>query len=436
LRATLVPALAVRAGLRSLLACAAVVSSALSAGAARAQQAPTAIVHGQVYLPGDRPPVQDGTVVLADGKVLAAGPGVAVPAGARTIDARGKVVTAGFIDANTDVGLVDVELEPATNDADAHGAYTPALRIVDGYNPRSSVIPVVRAGGVTSVVLAPRWGVLSGQGAFVDLAEETAPPVVRAPLAQYARIDEESAEATNGTRAGMWLALREALDDARFYGAHKGQYDSNASRVLSLRRAGLEALQPVIRGELPLVVTAHRASDIETALRLGDELKLRMVIQGGSEAWMVAPELARRKVAVVLDPLEDLPARFDRLHARSDNAARLARSGVKVVIATFATHQSRLLWQHAGNAVRLGMDHDAAVRAVTEAPADVFDLKGYGRLEPGAVGNVVVWSGDPFQTSTRVEHVFVRGREQPLETRQTLLLQRYRTLPVPRDGSR
>jgi imidazolonepropionase-like amidohydrolase len=332
---------------------------------------------------------------------------------------------------------VDVELEPAANDADSHGPMSPALRIADGYNPRSSLIPIVRAGGVTSVVVAPRWGILAGQGAFVDLTEDATPtPIVRAPLAQYARIDEESAETIAGTRAGMWLMLREALDDARFYGAHRAQYESNASRPLSLRRPGLEALQAVVRGEQLLVVTAQRASDIETVLRMADELKLRIVIQGGSEAWMIAGELARRKIPVIVDPVQDLPGRFDRLHSRSDNAAQLARAGVKVVIATFATHQSRLLWQHAGNAVRLGMDHDAALRAVTEAPAEAFDLKGYGKLEAGAVGNVVVWSGDPFQTGTRIEHVFVRGHEESLETRQTLLLERYRKLPVPRDGSR
>jgi imidazolonepropionase-like amidohydrolase len=403
----------------------------------RAEEAPIAIVHGRVYLPGDRPPAEDGTVVLAGGKVLAAGPGVQPPPGARVIDARGKVVTPGLIDANTDVGVVDVELEASTNDSDAHGAMNPALRMTDGYNPRSILVPITRSGGVTSVVVAPRSGVLGGQGAFVDLVEDdVASPVVRAPLAQYARVDEDTAEALAGTRGGMWLVLREALDDARFYGAHKAQYEANGARLLSLRRPALEALQAVVRGEQPLVVSAHRASDIETALRLADELKLRIVIQGGSEAWMVADELARRKVPVIVDPFQDLPVRFDRLHSRSDNAAILSRAGVRVVIATFAAHQSRLLWQHAGNAVRLGMDHDAALRAVTEAPAAAFDLKGYGRLEPGAVGNVVVWSGDPLQTSTRVEHVFVRGREAPLETRQTLLLERYRKVPVPRDGSR
>jgi len=120
------------------------------------------------------------------------------------------------------------------------------------------------------------------------------------------------------------------------------------------------------------------------------------------------------------------------LHARAENAALLWRKGVSVIIATFSTYGVRRLWQHAGNAVRAGMDHDAAIRAVTEAPAEAFGLRGYGRIEAGAIANVVVWSSDPFLASTRVEHVFVRGREQPLETRQSLLLRRYRTLPVDR----
>jgi imidazolonepropionase-like amidohydrolase len=407
------------------------------AAPARAEEAPIAIVHARVYLPGDHPPADDTTVVLSEGKVLAVGPVAQPPAGARVIDARGKIVTPGFIDADDDVGVVDVDLEASTNDADAHVAMNPALRMADAYNPRSPLIPITRSAGVTSIVITPRGGALAGQGAFVDLVDEDVSALaVRSPIAGYANVDEETAEAAAGTRGGLWLMLREALDDARFYGAHKAQYESNASRPLGLHRLALEALQPIVRGTLPLVVTAHRASDIETTLRIADELKLRIIIRGGSEAWMLADELARRKIPVIIDPVEDLPVRFDRLHARSDNAAILARAGVRVVIATFVSHQARRLWQHAGNAVRLGMDHDAAVRAVTEAPAAAFDLQGYGKIEPGAVGNVVVWSGDPFQTSTHVEHVFVRGREASLETRQTLLLQRYRKVPFMHDGSR
>lgn len=424
--------------MRALVA-AAIAAVLLAAPSVRAADPPpsVAITHARVYVPGDRPPLEDATVVLSAGKVLAVGTDVAIPPGARTIDAHGKVVTPGFIDADTDVGTVDVELEAPSNDTDARSEMTPAMRMVDGYNPRSIVIPITRARGVTSVVVAPRRGVLGGQSAFVDLAGDTlAEAVVRPVLAQRAQVDDETVQEAAGTRGGLWLMLREALEDARFYSTHRAQYDANGVRQLSLRRLSLEALVPVVRGEQPLVVWAHRASDIEAVLRLADEMKLKVVLEGASEAWMVADDIARHKVPVIIDPLQDLPSRFDRLHARSDNAALLARAGVSVVLSTFAAHQARLLWQRAGNAVRLGMDYDEAIRAVTEAPADAFGLKGYGRLEKGAVGNVVVWSGDPLETSTRVEHVFVRGREESLETRQTLLLQRYRTLPFTHDGTR
>jgi imidazolonepropionase-like amidohydrolase len=408
------------------------------APAAKAEDATAvAIVHARVYIPGDKPPLEDATVLLGGGKVQAVGGAVTIPPGTRIIDARGKVVTAGFIDADTQVGVIEIDQEAASNDTETRSPMTPGLRMVDAYNPRSVVVPITRAGGVTSVVVAPDRGVLGGESAFVDLAGDSVKDaVVRSALAQVAHVDDETVEATAGTRGGLWLVLREALQDARFYATHRAAYDANGVRQLSLRRAELEALVPVVRGEQPLVVRAERASDIETALRLGDELGLKIVLEGASEAWLVADEIARHKVPVIIDPLEDLPSRFDRLHARSDNAALLSRAGVEVVLSTFTAHQARLLWQRAGNAVRLGMDHDAAIRAVTEAPADAFGLKGYGRLEKGAVGNVVVWSGDPLETSTRVEHVFVRGREESLETRQTLLLQRYRTLPFAHDGSR
>jgi imidazolonepropionase-like amidohydrolase len=396
-----------------------------------------AITHAVVYAPGRRAPLQDATVVLVGGKVLAVAAGaVAVPPAARVIDGHGKVVTPGLIDADTDVGVVEIDMEARTNDTDAVGLFVPALRMADGYNPRSALIPIARSGGVTSVVVAPQAGALAGQSCFVDLTGETqAEAIVRPSLAQYARADEGEAQEV-GTRGGLWLLLREAFDDARFYSTHKAQYDANGARQLGLHRAGLEALLPVLRGEQPLVVTAHRASDIETALAFAAELKLKVILRGASEAWILADEIAKAKVPVVLDPLEDLPASFDRLRSRSDNAAILSRAGVSVVLSTFSSHQARLLWQRAGNAVRFGMDHDAAIVAVTEAPADAFGLKGYGRLEAGAIGNVVVWSGDPLQIGTRVEHVFVRGREQSLETRQSLLLNRYRILPFLHDGSR
>jgi imidazolonepropionase-like amidohydrolase len=402
---------------------------------ARAEEAaPVAITHALVYGPGGKAPTPDTTLVIAGGKIVSVGATLALPPGAFVIDAHGKSVTAGFVDADADVGAVEIALEDGANDADAPGLLHPALRMADAYNPRSAVIPVVRSAGVTSVVVAPGRGLLEGQSAFVDLAGDTqAEAVVRPSLAQYARVDEAEAREA-GTRGALWMTLRQALDDARFYGTHRAQYDANGARPLGLRRLDLEALQPVLRGEQPLVVTVHRASDIETTLRFAAELKLKLVLRGASEAWLMADEIAKAGVPVIIDPLLDLPEEFDRLRARSDNAALLAAAGVTVVLSTLAADLERSLVQRAGNAVRLGMDHEAAIRAVTEAPAEAFGLKGYGKLEPGAVANVVVWSGDPLELSTRVEHVFVRGREQPLETRQTLLLNRYRTLPFTHGG--
>ncbi|MGH7297500.1 MAG: amidohydrolase family protein, partial [Polyangiaceae bacterium] len=310
-----------------------------------------AIMHARVYVPGDRPPLENATVLLSGGKVVAVGVDVPVPAGTRVVEARGKVVTPGFIDADTDVGAVDVDLEAPSNDTDSRSALTPAMRMIDAYNPRSTMIPITRAHGVTSVVVSPRRGLLGGQSAFVDLAgDSVADAVVRPVLAQRAQVDDETAQEVAGTRGGLWLRLREALDDARFYAAHRAQYDANGARKLSLHRLDLEALVPVVRGEQPLVVWAHRASDIESVLRLADDLKLKVVLEGASEAWMVADEIARHHVPVIIDPLQDLPDRFDRLHSRSDNAALLARAGVRVVLSTFDAHQARLLWQRAGNA--------------------------------------------------------------------------------------
>jgi imidazolonepropionase-like amidohydrolase len=394
-----------------------------------------AITGGSVFLPGGRAPLQPGTIVVSEGRIKAVAPGDAAPAGTRTIDARGKFVTPGFIDASTQVGVAEVTLESPTVDTDSSAGepLTPALRVVDGYNPQSVVIPITRLGGVTSVVVSPVHGLLAGSSAFVDLVGGTAAEAIVKPVAaEYAWIDEATSQAVTGTRGGTLLKLREALDDARVYATRKAAYEENRSRTLSMGRLHLEALQPVLKGQIPLVITARRASDIDAAIALADEFKLRLVLSGASEAWMRKEELARRNIPVIVDAMENLPNRFESLHARSDQAAILWRAGVVVVLSTFSSHQSRTLWQMAGNAVRNGMDHDAAIRAVTEAPAAAFGIADHGKLEAGAVANLVVWSGDPLETSSRVEHVIVRGVELGLDSRQRRLLERYRTLPVSR----
>jgi imidazolonepropionase-like amidohydrolase len=234
--------------------------------------------------------------------------------------------------------------------------------------------------------------------------------------------------AGGGTRAGALFRLRLILRDAVEWPRRREDFRKAQIQPLAAPAPDLEALQPVLRGELPMMVIANRSSDIESALRIAREFGIRLVIWSGTEAWQVAPELARAQVPVVLEPLSDVP-RFDGLAARLDNATLLREAGVTVVAAQRDAALFRNLRQAAGNEVRNGMSWDDALRSVTLGPAEALGLTDrYGSLEEGKVGNVVVWSGDPLEFSSRAEHVLIRGFEVPLTNRQTELFRRYRRL--------
>jgi imidazolonepropionase-like amidohydrolase len=368
------------------------------------------------------------------------GPNVPVPAGARRIDATGKVVTAGLIDASTRIGLAEVELEQSTVDGSFPGGgedvVHAAYRALDGYNPHSVAIPVTRAGGVTSVVTAPQGGLVSGTSAWVQLVDEAtgAEPVLTPALAMYANLGEASMASVGGSRSMAVERLRELLTDADEFTRRRAAYERNQTRPFAAERLDLAALAPVVQGRMPLVVRAHRSSDIRAALRLARELGLRLVIEGGTEAWMVARELAAARVGVILDPTDNLPSSFDRVHVRDDAATLLAAAGVDVAVSSLGSASNvRLLRQLAGVAAANGLSPTAALAAVTTVPAKLFGLD-RGRIRAGAAADLVVWSGDPFELSTRAEHVIIAGTEQGTRTRQTLLFERYRKLPAQAGG--
>lgn len=404
------------------------------APAALAHAEDLAIVNARVYTePGTV--IERATIVVRDGRVRAVGANVPVPAGARSIDATGKVVTAGFIDASTRIGLVEVELEQTTLDGSFPGGGADvvhaAYHAVDGYNPRSVAIPVTRAGGITSVVTAPQGGLVSGTGAWVQLIDENTAgePILMPAMAMYANLGEAAMSSVGGSRSMAVERLRELLSDASEYARRRAAYERNQTRPFAAERLDLAALAPVVQGRMPLVVRAHRSSDIRAALRLARELGLRLVIEGGTEAWMVARELAAARVGVILDPTDNLPSSFDRVHVRDDAATLLAAAGVEVAVSSLGSVSNvRMLRQLAGIAAANGLSPAAALAAVTTVPARLFGLD-RGQIRAGAVADLVVWSGDPFELSTRVEHVIIAGKEQSTRTRQTLLFERYRKLP-------
>ncbi|MEW5742870.1 MAG: amidohydrolase family protein [Myxococcota bacterium] len=389
-----------------------------------------AIEHVRVEV-GDGTALDDVTVVLSGGKVQAVGKDAPAPANAQRVDGRGKVLTPGFIEVHSTLGLKEVELEPSTVDdglpaTRPEGLLVPGYRAADGFNPQSVWIPWVREEGLTSVVAAPVHGLLAGTGVWAPLTGKLdALSDGKSPVAMFGAVGAGAAEAAGGARGGVWLRLREAFADARAYGKNKAAWEQNRWRALSLAPLHLEALQPVVQGKLPLVLDVHRASDILTALAFAKEEGVRLVILGGTEAYLVAKQLAAAKTPVVLVPSEQVPGSFEQLHARDDAAALLSKAGVPLVIGC-SDFQKRRLRQEAGLAVAYGLPRNAALSAITLGPAKALGLdQDVGTVAPGKRADVVLWSGDPLELSSVAERVFIAGEEQPKDTRQRALVQRY-----------
>jgi len=216
---------------------------------------------------------------------------------------------------------------------------------------------------------------------------------------------------------------------AAAFGKGQSAYESNQLRELAAKKSDLVALQPVLAGSLPLIVHVERAVDIQALLALARERSLRVIVQGGAEAWKVASDLAAAKVPVLTGGLSNLPSDFDQLGATLENAGRLRKAGAAVAITTAGGNNFfvRDIRQHAGNAIANGLPWDEALRAVTLTPAEIFGVAdSMGSLQPGRQADVVVWDGDPFEFATRVEHVFVRGQESTERSREQMLTDRYK----------
>ena len=400
----------------------------LHSAPARAQT--LAVVGGTVH-PVASPAIENATVLIRDGRIVAVGRDVAIPADARRVDARGKVVTPGLLHAASNLGVLEVSSIASTNETDVTGDVTPSFDVARGINPDNVRIPVARLEGVTSAIVLPGGGFVAGQAAWIGLLGDDPGALVRARgVALLANLGPAAKGAGDGARARGLARLERLLDDAAEYDRRRDDYRRNAIQPLSAPADELEALLPVLRGERPLLVAANSERDIRNALQLATARRLRLVLLGGAEGWKVAGELERARVPVAVNPFANIPG-FDNLGARWDNAALLAEAGVAVILYEAESGGPRNLRWAAGHTVRNGLPWARALEAVTAAPARAFGLAdSTGTLVPGAVADLVVWSGDPFEYATRAELVLVGGREVPRTSRQTDLLERYRRVPL------
>ncbi|WP_068070929.1 amidohydrolase family protein [Novosphingobium lentum] len=435
-----------------------------------AQDAGTfAITNARVVVGDGSAPIDNGTVVMRGGRIVAAGAGVALPAGATVIDAHGGWVTAGLVALGTDLGLLDVGAVDDSNDSTADkAAFNAALDVAPAIDPDALPIAVSRAGGVTRAAVAPTASnaIFAGQGAFIDLGVD-ANPVNRARAFQYVELGENGARLAGGSRvaaqAVLHNALREATDFNRRSGAARASgakaapartgddipldprmSDSSAARGTDalLTRFDAAALIPVVTGGQPLYVHVERASDIRQVLALGREFPaLRLVIVGAAEGWRVAGELAAAHVPVIASGMIDLPARFEQMASTQSNIGRMTAAGVKVAIGNFFDNdQPRYAPQYAGNLVALkklpgatGLDWVQAFATISSIPADIMgESAHYGSLLPGRAADVVIWDGDPLELGSGPVQVFIDGVNQTLLNHQTKLRDRYRH---PQEGA-
>ncbi len=337
-------------------------------------------------------------------------------------------ITPGIFAPFSTLGLVEVSGESATNNINsANKAATVSIHAADSFNPKSTVVAISRLGGVTHAAVVPgaRTDLFGGLGMIVSTSGEFSSVINEAAFI-YLNYYGSSAQ-TGSTKGAAMAFLRSALSDAANYNARFEETNDGDA----LRRADANALRPVLSGRIPLLIGADQAIDILNLLKLkSDYPRLDMIIIGAAEGWMVADKLASTNVAVVVDPLENLPSSFDQIATRLDNVKRLMDAGVTTAIMSQSStggtaHNLRLITQHAGNAVAAGLTWEQAFKAVTLTPATMFGQAELGQIRIGGIANLVVWDGDPLEATSAPVAVFIDGKLQPMQSRQTKLRDRY-----------
>ncbi|MDE1145395.1 MAG: amidohydrolase family protein [Azospirillaceae bacterium] len=407
--------------------------------AAGAHAETVAITNARIETMGPAGEIASGTILIRDGRIQAAGASVAIPADARRVDAKGHIVTPGLVASDTSLAAGEVEGEASSDDfAGATSDLSASFDVSLGINPASMLIPVARVGGVTRALVTPELSghgdkkgekLFAGQAAVVDMSGGT-DSITRRQVAMVVDMGSDAMSHLGGSHASVLQLLQSNLEEAASYAANKNGFERGAHRPYRQSKEDLEALYPVVQGRMPLLVGVHRVADIRRVLELGKRLKLKLILDGVEEGWMMAGEIAASGVPVVVDPLANLPQSFETLNARLENAAILQAAGATVVIkGPYVGHYARQVRYNAGNAVAHGMPWGAALAAITATPAKVFGVGDRtGTIEAGRDADLVVWSGDPLEILSVAEHVFVRGVEAPVTSRAQDLARRYSTL--------
>lgn len=373
-------------------------------------------LHGATIHPVDGPDVA-GTVVIENGRIAAVGADAAVPDGATTVDVTGFHIYPGLIDAGTTLGINEIRLIEATHDFDEIGRIQPDVRAGSAVNADSELIPVSRAGGITTTLVRPSGTLIAGQCALIQLAGWPSPELVLNDTAGLS-IDW-AGDPENQAR------LREFFTQARVYERIMSQPEELRPEVV--RDPRYEAMLPYLRGERPVYIEADGRKAIAEALLFADEQQFNLVLTGATDAWKLAAEIKARDVPVIVGPTLRGPLEeWDPYDAPYANAARLHEAGILFCIRSNDASNSRNAPFHAALAVAYGLPEEAALKSVTLNAAKVLGVEHeLGSITPGKRANLIVTDGSPLQPTTQIKGVFIGGRPFAPESKQTRLYERY-----------
>lgn len=392
------------------------------------------------------PDIENGSVVIRDGKIEAVGASVNVPSGAQNIDGRGLSVYPGMIDAGTNMGLVEVpQGANGTVDTSEVGDFNPNSRAIIAVNPHSAHIAVTRVEGITNVLSAPTGGLISGQAAFINLLGTTPREMAVVPTAalviNYPRLGAGGGGFGGGNQQQFSLSdalqqserqleqIRKLLRDAEAYGRARDAYAKDNSLPRPDLNVVLEALVPYVRGQQPVIFRADREAEIRGAIKFAEEMKLKPIILGGDDAWKVASLLKEKDVPVIITGIFQLPNREDDAYdILYENAAKLQQAGVRFCISSGDPGaEARNLPLYAGMAGAYGLSKSDALKSVTLYPAQILNVADrLGSIEPGKMANLVVTDGDLLEIRTHIRYLFIDGRPVPLTSRHTELNDAFR----------
>ena len=435
--------------MRPLIATALVFAAALSAatGGASAQNASeTYAIRNARVVTVSGPVIENGTVVISGGRISAVGANVSVPSGAKVIDAAGLSVYPGMIDSGTVMGLTEISSAAGTVDTAEIGDNNANIHVDVSLNADSSHIAVSRVNGITTVLTEPRGGAIAGQSALINLDGWVGKEMVlKTPVAMHMNWpggqgggfefaftqQQRSITELRREQERQVESVRKIMRDARAYADAKDARARDASLPRLEIDLKLEALIPVVRGQMPVVINAQTERDIKNAIAFADEMKIKMILSGGTEAWRVADQLRAKSIPVIVGPVLRMPVREDDPYdAAFANAGILQKAGVKIAFQTLDSAHVRDLPYHAGMAAAYGLPKEEALKAVTIYPAEIFGVSDrIGSIDQGKVANLIVTDGDPLEVRTQVKYLFINGRQIPLTSRHTELYERYKSRP-------